>query len=87
MYCSNRCLGSTPEPCRGNCSQVWLLFDGQFVEFLAESRRREPLLSCRVQHYFWGEDSNDDPFAFSTQPLKSCFPGWSHVQMNRGNNA
>ena len=87
MYCSNRSLRSTPKSCRGDCSQVCLLFDGQFVEFLAESRRREPLLSCRVQHYFRGEDSNDDPFAFPTQPLKSRFSGWSHVHMNRGNNA
>ena len=66
MYCSSRCLRSTPKRCHRDRLQVCLLFDGEFVEFLAESRRREPLLSGRVQHDFWGENSNDDPFAFPT---------------------
>lgn len=87
MYCSRRCLGFTPKGCHGIRSHVWLVLHGEFVEFLGQSRRGEPLLSGRVEHYFWGEDSNGNPFAFSTEPLNIILPGRSHVHVNGGNNA
>ena len=87
MYCSSWCFRSTPKRCYGIRLQLRLLFHGVFVEFLAQSRRREPLLSGRVQHYFWGEDSNGNPLAFPTEPLKIGFPGRSHVHVNGGNDA
>ena len=87
MYCSNRCFRSTPKRCHSICLQLRLLFHCEVVEFLRQSRRREPLLSGRVQHYLWGEDSNGNPFEFSKEPPRSGFPGRSYVHVNGGNDA
>ena len=78
MYCSRRYRIIRLQTC--------LLFHGAIVELLAQSRRREPLLSSRVQDYFRGENGNGHPFAFPTEPLKIAFPGGSDVQMNRGDD-
>ena len=71
---------------RSICLRLCLLFHRAIVEFLAQSRRREPLLSSRVQNYFWGEDSNGYPFAFPAEPLKVAFPGRPHIHVDGGND-
>lgn len=87
MYCSSWGSGSTPKRCYGIRLQLCLFFHGEFVEFFAQSRRREPLLSGRVEHDFRSEDSNGNPFAFPTEPLKIGFPGRSHIHVDGGNDA
>ena len=87
MYRSSRCLRSTPKRCYSIRLQLCFLLHSKFVEFFAQSRRREPLLSGRIEHDFRGEDSNGNPFAFPTEPLKIGFLGRSHVHVNGVNNA